>query len=394
MACAARRPRAAAESVYNVIVGRARDRNLPLYPYTRRLPTSFGPVSNRLVLVDGHYEAFITVFGYGSGLYLGWTMWRSRRGAHLIGRYIGDIFRSMAGQLDPVARMLRTEAGPRHARSSARGLPRGPAVAVEQTDVPDSYAFPQGLPPVETYAVSAPVPLSAPSPIQPVADPAGIQHSWAQPPNNHPGPVTETASSPPAAREVGGPGPVCHLAPAQPPAPPRRPRIRASRRPATNTSPAPPTTFAEPRHQRQRRVQSRRPPARHQICCPGSARHLADLRDLGAPSNCGCSTVPTAPCRPTCCCRTSSPDQATAIATATHLRDTLPTGLPHLTATPVLDRPILGAALEPFVPHQHGIVEVRKRLTVARSIRTDTPMPGWPRSPRWPVATPPGRASG
>ncbi|HEX4221818.1 MAG TPA: hypothetical protein VHZ97_05620 [Pseudonocardiaceae bacterium] len=73
--------------------------------------------------------------------------------------------------------------------------------------------------------------------------------------------------------------------------------------------------------------------------------------------------------------RTSSPDQATAIAAATHLRGTLPTGLPLLSATPVLAQPILGAALEPFVPHQYGIVEIRKRLTVTRSTRTDTPMP-------------------
>jgi hypothetical protein len=176
----------AAESAYNVIVGRARDRSLPLYPYTRRLPTSFGPVSNRLVLVDGHYEAFITVFAYGSGLYLGWTMWRSRRGAHLIGRYIADVFRSMGGQLDPVARMLRTEQA-RAMREAVHAVCReGLHVAVEQTEVPDSYAFPHGLPPVETYAVSAPMPGSAPSPVLPPAGPAGIHNSWAQPPTTPP----------------------------------------------------------------------------------------------------------------------------------------------------------------------------------------------------------------
>ena len=156
---------AASESVYNVIVGRSRDRSLPLYPYTRRLPTSFGPVSNRLVLVDGHYEAFITVFAYGSGLYLGWTMWRSRRGAHLIGRYLGDIFRGMAGQLDPVSRMLRTEQA-RAMREAVHAVCReGLAVAVEQTPVPDNYAFPQGLPPVETLMVNGPGTFGVPSPV-------------------------------------------------------------------------------------------------------------------------------------------------------------------------------------------------------------------------------------
>jgi hypothetical protein len=174
----------AADSVYNVIVGRARDRSLPLYPYTRRMPTSFGPISNRLVLVDGHYEAYITVFPYGSGLYLGWTMWRSRRGAHLIGRYLADIFRSMGGGLDPVARMLRTEQA-RAMREAVHAVCReGLGVAIERTEVPDSYAFPHGLPPVETFAVSAPAPMSAPSPVLPAHDPAAVQNAWSQTQSN------------------------------------------------------------------------------------------------------------------------------------------------------------------------------------------------------------------
>lgn len=74
-------------------------------------------------------------------------------------------------------------------------------------------------------------------------------------------------------------------------------------------------------------------------------------------------------------CRANAADHTTAIATATHLRDTLPTGLPQLAATAVRTQPGLGAVLEPFVPHRQGVVEIRKRLTVARSTRTDTPMP-------------------
>lgn len=169
----------AAESVYNVIVGRARDRSLPLYPYTRRMPTSFGPVNNRLVLVDGHYEAYVTVFPYGSGLYLGWTMWRSRRGFELIGRYVADVFRNMAGQLDPVARMLRTEQA-RAMREAVHAVCReGLHVAIEQVEVPDSYAFPHGLPPVESVAISAPMPM--PAPMQgPMSGPIPVQ-TWAQP---------------------------------------------------------------------------------------------------------------------------------------------------------------------------------------------------------------------
>jgi hypothetical protein len=74
-------------------------------------------------------------------------------------------------------------------------------------------------------------------------------------------------------------------------------------------------------------------------------------------------------------CRAGAPDQSQAVATAARLRATLPAGLPRLTAAPVLDAPRLSALLEPFVPHQHGIVEIRKRLTAARSSRRDAIMP-------------------
>ncbi|HEX3785296.1 MAG TPA: hypothetical protein VHX38_37065 [Pseudonocardiaceae bacterium] len=183
----------AADSVYSQIVGRIRDRGLPLYPYARRTPTAFGPVSNRLVLVDGHYQAYITVFGYGSGLYLGWTMWRSRSGAHLVGRYLADIFRSMSGQLDSVALMLRTEQA-RAMREAVHAVCReGLHVAVERIEVPGSYGFPQGLPQVEIFpTASAPAPglhsapppglYPPPSPGQPPVDqPPPADQGWAKP---------------------------------------------------------------------------------------------------------------------------------------------------------------------------------------------------------------------
>jgi hypothetical protein len=74
-------------------------------------------------------------------------------------------------------------------------------------------------------------------------------------------------------------------------------------------------------------------------------------------------------------CRTTALDPTTAIATATHLRDTLPATLPQLATTPIDAQHRLSTVLEPFVPHQHGIVEIRKRLTVSRCIRNDTPIP-------------------
>jgi hypothetical protein len=74
-------------------------------------------------------------------------------------------------------------------------------------------------------------------------------------------------------------------------------------------------------------------------------------------------------------CRATAPDHSMAIASATRLRAALSPTLPGLTPTPIDAQPRLRAVLEPFVPHQHGIVEIRKRLTVSRCIRNDTPIP-------------------
>ena len=73
-------------------------------------------------------------------------------------------------------------------------------------------------------------------------------------------------------------------------------------------------------------------------------------------------------------CRVNAPEQSIAVGAAARLRATLPAGLPQLTAAPVLDASRLSGVLEPFVPHQHGIVEIRKRLTAARGTRRDTAM--------------------
>lgn len=73
-------------------------------------------------------------------------------------------------------------------------------------------------------------------------------------------------------------------------------------------------------------------------------------------------------------CRTTASDHTAAIASAARLRDTLPATLPQLTSIPIDSQSRLSSVLEPFVPHQHGIVEIRKRLTVSRCIRNDTPI--------------------
>lgn len=143
----------AAGSVYSHIVGRLRDRRMPIAAYTRRSPSGFGTVSNRLVLVDGYYQVYVSVFEYGTSLYLGWMMWRSRRGVVLLARFVQDTLTGMIGGLDAVNLMLRTER-PRAMREAVHAVCReGLHVAVERIEVPISYGFPQGLPPIEQLPV-------------------------------------------------------------------------------------------------------------------------------------------------------------------------------------------------------------------------------------------------
>lgn len=150
-----------AESVYSQISGTLLVRQFPIGGTVMRIRTGPGPqhVSNRLVLTAGHYTAYVSVFPYGTSLYLGWMMWRSRWGAELIWQFFVDLFEGISGRNSPERRMMRTE-GPRAMREAVHAACReGLFVGVEGTNVPVEYGFPQGLPQIQdTEFGTAPVP--------------------------------------------------------------------------------------------------------------------------------------------------------------------------------------------------------------------------------------------
>jgi hypothetical protein len=138
-----------AGSVYSLVCGELRDRHMPISAVVHRTRTGFGAVSNRLILIDGHYKVCVSVFEYGTSLYLGWMMWRSRRGWTLLGRFVSDLVAGITGRLDPVGMTLRTERA-RAMREAAHAICReGLRVAIERREVPVDYGFPNGLPPIE-----------------------------------------------------------------------------------------------------------------------------------------------------------------------------------------------------------------------------------------------------
>jgi hypothetical protein len=140
----------ACPSVYSAIMGNLAERKMPIESVqARRHYNSSGTVDNRLVLVDGHYKVYVSVFEYGTSLYLGWMMYRSRRGSTLVARFVTDLFVSMTRGQDVIDLMLRTER-PRALREVAHASCReGLHVAIERIEVPAGYGFPEGLPEVE-----------------------------------------------------------------------------------------------------------------------------------------------------------------------------------------------------------------------------------------------------
>lgn len=136
-----------AESVYGTIARTLSTRN---YPIT---PKSFG---TRLTLNERHYTAYISVFNYGSSLYLGWMMWRSRRGTELIGQFIGDLVRSMKGENEIEHQLLRSE-GARAMREAVHLACReGLMVALEGAPTGGGIAAPPAMGHIPSPPVAPP----------------------------------------------------------------------------------------------------------------------------------------------------------------------------------------------------------------------------------------------
>lgn len=167
-----------AESVYVEIARVVRERGLPVVPVFRRIRTGGEPsrVTHRMALRDGGYVAYLSVFAYGTGLYVGWVMRRERRGTELVRQFVSDFVRGFGGT-DTEKVMMRTEP-PRAMREALHAAAReGLCAAVDGRAVGPGAAFPRGLPQIEED-VAARVPVQAPMPLAP--PPVPRRRPWAQ----------------------------------------------------------------------------------------------------------------------------------------------------------------------------------------------------------------------
>jgi hypothetical protein len=157
-------------SVYSQISGTLRHRQLPVDGGTRRIRTGAGPLelSHRLFLTEGDFRVYVSVFSYGTSLYLGWQMWRSRRGSTLIRQFLVGIVRGMAGHNDPEIALLRADRARAMREAVHSACREGLMVAVEGVQVPEQFGFPHGMPPVEQGEfASGPVPGGYAPPVRP-----------------------------------------------------------------------------------------------------------------------------------------------------------------------------------------------------------------------------------
>ncbi|MFF0379763.1 adhesin [Actinoplanes missouriensis] len=148
----------AADSAYAAIYGTLRRRGFPLNAHAVRVRSDFlAPemVNNRLLISDRSYRVYVTVFPYGSSLYLGWTMWRSRRGATLIGHYLKDLVGGMLGRTGSINQMLRTERIRAMREAVHAAVREGAEVATQGVTVPLAATFGQDVP-VQDLRVGAP----------------------------------------------------------------------------------------------------------------------------------------------------------------------------------------------------------------------------------------------
>ncbi|MEV0006691.1 hypothetical protein AB0M10_29980 [Streptomyces sp. NPDC051840] len=145
-----------AQGVYAVILKTLTDRGYPLAP---------APHGTRITLTDAPYVAYVSVFNYGDSLYLGWMMWRSRRGTELMGQFLGDIVRGLKGQNGIEHQLLRSE-GARAMREAVHLACReGLMAALDGVPAPAPQA------PGGTVGGGIPRPTAPPPPVVPPAAP-------------------------------------------------------------------------------------------------------------------------------------------------------------------------------------------------------------------------------
>jgi hypothetical protein len=146
--------------------------------HRRQLNTKGSPVKHTIELSEHEYHTYVTVFPYGTSLYVGWQMWRRRTGAQLVKRALVDLVKGA----NLVTVMLRTD----RARAVREAVHLACREAVYATPDESLLVLAQQLrlPQVEQESVLM-MPQQAASPVLPppaaMAPPAPPPAAWGTP---------------------------------------------------------------------------------------------------------------------------------------------------------------------------------------------------------------------
>ncbi|WP_430783710.1 adhesin [Actinoplanes sp. G11-F43] len=155
---------AAAESSYAAIYQSLARRRIPVAVTARRIRSDVlaESVNNRLIVTERTYIAYVSVFAFGTSLYVGWTMWRERRGIALIVQFFKDLIGSMLGRTGIVNQMLRTERVRAMREAVHSAVREGVDAAVENIEVPLAATFGYDVP-IESVSAGAPPVATGPA---------------------------------------------------------------------------------------------------------------------------------------------------------------------------------------------------------------------------------------
>ncbi|GIF16580.1 adhesin [Actinoplanes teichomyceticus] len=200
-----------ADSAYAAIFGTLRRRGIPVDATAVRVRSDLLAaelVNDRLLITERDYRIHVTVFPYGSGLFLGWTMSRSRRGAVLLGHFLKDLVGGILGRTGRVEELLRAERVRALREAVHAAVREGAEVAAQGVVVPLAQVFGQEVPVQDLRAH---------------ATPAGYGPGYGPPPGYGgqpgPGPQPGYGPGPQPGPAPGGPLPGVLAPGSAPPAP-------------------------------------------------------------------------------------------------------------------------------------------------------------------------------
>jgi hypothetical protein len=149
----------AAESSYAAIYQSLARRRIPVGVTARRIRSDMmaESVNNRLIITERSYVAYVSVFAFGTSLYVGWTMWRDRRGYSLVGQFAKDLVGGILGRTGIINQMLRTERVRAMREAVHSAVREGVDAAVEDAEVPIMATFGYDIP-IESMSSTASIP--------------------------------------------------------------------------------------------------------------------------------------------------------------------------------------------------------------------------------------------